>query len=242
MRKNRGIYLLPNLFTTTSIFCGFYSIVSSVNLQFEAAAIAIIIAVILDGLDGPIARLTNTETDFGVQYDSLADMVSFGVAPALMVYQWTLSGIGKVGWLAAFFYTAATALRLARFNIQSSHSDREFSQGLPSPAPAGFLASFIWLVDAQGYTGLISLNIVTLLLILLSGLLMVSNIRYYKLNIELRGRIPFFKIILLVLFFMLIAVKPPLMLSFIGITYIISGPLASLIALQKYRMTKKAQD
>ncbi|MCK5497771.1 MAG: CDP-diacylglycerol--serine O-phosphatidyltransferase, partial [Gammaproteobacteria bacterium] len=140
MKRRRGIYLLPNLFTTAGLFAGFYGIVSGMNSQFEAAAIAIFIAMVMDGLDGRIARLTNTQSDFGVEYDSLSDMISFGLAPSLIMYQWALSGMGKLGWLAAFVYTASTALRLARFNTQAGSVDKKFFQGLPSPAAAALLA------------------------------------------------------------------------------------------------------
>ena len=134
-RRRRGIYLLPNLFTTAALFAGFYSIVAAMNAKFEAAAVAIFVAMVLDGMDGRIARLTNTQSDFGVQYDSLSDMVSFGLAPALVIYQWSLSYAGKLGWLAAFIYAATTALRLARFNTQAASADKQYFQGLPSLPP-----------------------------------------------------------------------------------------------------------
>ncbi len=143
-KHRRGIYLLPNLFTTGALFAGFYSIVAAINAQFESAAIAIFVAMVLDGMDGRIARLTNTASEFGMEYDSLSDMVSFGLAPALIMYQWALSDIGKLGWLASFVYTASAALRLARFNTQADSIDKRFFQGLPSPAAAAVLAGMIW--------------------------------------------------------------------------------------------------
>jgi CDP-diacylglycerol--serine O-phosphatidyltransferase len=139
----RGIYLLPNLLTTAALFAGFYSIVAAMKGHFESAAIAIFVAMIADGLDGRVARLTHTQSEFGAEYDSLSDMAAFGIAPALVVYSWSLSSLGKLGWLAAFLYAAATALRLARFNTQVS--DKEYFQGLPSPSAAGAIASIIWL-------------------------------------------------------------------------------------------------
>ena len=139
-RRRTGIYLLPNLFTTGSLFAGFYGIVAAINSHFELAAIAVLVAMLLDGLDGRVARLTNTQSDFGAEYDSLADMASFGLAPALIVYYWSLSGLGKIGWLAAFLYSASAALRLARFNTQAGSSDKRFFQGLPIPAAAEFPA------------------------------------------------------------------------------------------------------
>ena len=152
-KRRRGIYLLPNLFTTAALFAGFYAIVASMKGQFEPAAIAIFIAMLLDGIDGRVARLTNTQTDFGAQYDSLSDMVSFGMAPALVMYQWTLSGMGKLGWLAAFIYTASAALRLARFNTQIGIADKRYFQGLASPSAAAILAGMVWLGETYTMTG-----------------------------------------------------------------------------------------
>ena len=140
IKRRRGIYLLPNLFTTSALFAGFYAIVAAINARYEPAAIAVFVAMILDGMDGRIARMTKTESDFGVQYDSLSDMVSFGLAPALVVYQWSLHGLGKLGWLAAFVFAAAAALRLARFNAQAGSADKRYFQGLPCPAAAAVIA------------------------------------------------------------------------------------------------------
>jgi CDP-diacylglycerol---serine O-phosphatidyltransferase len=150
-RRRRGIYLLPNLLTTAGLFAGFYAIVAAMNDRFEAAAIAIFVAMLMDGVDGRIARLTNTQSAFGAEYDSLADMVSFGLAPALVVYEWTLHNLGKIGWLVAFLYSACAALRLARFNTQvGSSTDKSYFQGLASPSAAACLAGFVWLAtDAE---------------------------------------------------------------------------------------------
>jgi CDP-diacylglycerol--serine O-phosphatidyltransferase len=177
-KRRRGIYLLPNLFTTAGLFAGFYAIIAATKGRFEAAAIAIFVAMIMDSLDGRIARLTNTQSDFGKEYDSLSDMVAFGLAPALVVYEWVLSGLGKLGWLAAFIYAAGAALRLARFNVQHAVVNKRFFQGLASPAAAGVLGGMVWVGDDFGLreaTGVASLAEAMTVVV---ALLMVSNIRY----------------------------------------------------------------
>lgn len=243
MKRRRGIYLLPNLFTTAGLFAGFYGIVSGMNSQFEAAAIAIFIAMVMDGLDGRIARLTNTQSDFGVEYDSLSDMISFGLAPSLIMYQWALSGMGKLGWLAAFVYAASTALRLARFNTQAGSADKQFFQGLPSPAAAALLAGMIWLGETQTFVDVTNLTIFTFPVTVVAGILMVSNIRYYSLKqIDFKGRIPFVGILLLVLLFVFIASEPPLVLFSIALVYAISGPVMTLLFIRKHRASRKLQE
>ncbi|MCK5668761.1 MAG: CDP-diacylglycerol--serine O-phosphatidyltransferase [Gammaproteobacteria bacterium] len=243
MKRRRGIYLLPNLFTTAGLFAGFYGIVSGMNSQFEAAAIAIFIAMVMDGLDGRIARLTNTQSDFGVEYDSLSDMISFGLAPSLIMYQWALSGMGKLGWLAAFVYTASTALRLARFNTQAGSVDKKFFQGLPSPAAAALLAGMIWLGETQTFVDVTNLTIFAFPVTVVAGILMVSNIRYYSLKqIDFKGRIPFVGILLLVLLFVFIASEPPLVLFSIALVYAISGPVMTLLFIRKHRASRKLQE
>ena len=243
MKRRRGIYLLPNLFTTAGLFAGFYGIVSGMNSQFEAAAIAIFIAMVMDGLDGRIARLTNTQSDFGVEYDSLSDMISFGLAPSLIMYQWALSGMGKLGWLAAFVYTASTALRLARFNTQAGSDDKQFFQGLPSPAAAALLAGMIWLGETQTFVDVTNLTILAFLVTVVAGILMVSNIRFYSLKqIDFKGRIPFVGILLLVLLFVFIAIEPPLVLFSIALVYAISGPVMTLLLIRKHRASRKLQE
>ncbi|MEE9160777.1 MAG: CDP-diacylglycerol--serine O-phosphatidyltransferase [Gammaproteobacteria bacterium] len=243
MKRRRGIYLLPNLFTTAGLFAGFYGIVSGMNSQFEAAAIAIFIAMVMDGLDGRIARLTNTQSDFGVEYDSLSDMISFGLAPSLIMYQWALSGMGKLGWLAAFVYTASTALRLARFNTQAGSDDKQFFQGLPSPAAAALLAGMIWLGETQTFVDVTNLTILAFLVTVVAGILMVSNIRFYSLKqIDFKGRIPFVGILLLVLLFVFIASEPPLVLFSIALVYAISGPVMTLLLIRKHRASRKLQE
>lgn len=229
----RGIYLLPNLLTTAALFAGFYSIVAAMKGQFELAAIAIFIAMIADGLDGRVARLTNTQSEFGAEYDSLSDMVAFGIAPALVVYSWSLTSLGKLGWLAAFLYTAATALRLARFNTQVS--DKEYFQGLPSPSAAGVTASTVWMgagYELSGSTVAIPLALFAIIL----GALMVSGIRYSSFkSIDFKGRVPFFTVVLAVCLIAAVALEPAEMLFAIFLTYILSGPVITLWRLYAMR-------
>ena len=241
-KHRRGIYLLPNLFTTGALFAGYYAIIAAINQRFELAAIAIFVAMILDGIDGRVARLTNTQSDFGVQYDSLSDLISFGLAPALVMYQWSLYDAGKLGWTASFIYAASTALRLARFNTQAASADKHFFQGLPSPSAAALMAGLIWLGDAQGLAGT-DLLIITLPLTVITGVLMVSNIRYHSFKqVDLKGRVPFIRALLIVLMFALIAIKPSLMLFLLAVLYASSGPIMTLIGLRKHRASRKLQD
>ena len=218
IKRRRGIYLLPNLFTTSALFAGFYAIAAAMNGRFESAAIAIFIAMILDGMDGRIARLTKTETDFGVQYDSLSDMVSFGLAPALVIYQWSLHDLGKLGWLAAFIYAAAAALRLARFNTQAGSADKRYFQGLPCPAAAAVIAGLVWFGSVGQPVDSNTLVVFAFSLTICVGLLMVSNIRYYSFKqFDLHGKVPFFNILFIVLIIALIAVRPSLVLFLLSI-------------------------
>jgi CDP-diacylglycerol--serine O-phosphatidyltransferase len=232
--SKRGVYLLPNLLTTAALFAGFYSIVAAMKGHFDVAAIAIFIAMIADGLDGRVARLTNTQTAFGAQYDSLADMVSFGMAPALVIFSWSLFHLGKLGWLASFLYASSTALRLARFNTQII--DKQYFQGLPSPAAAGIVASMVWLgssYEIEG-TGGIALPIAGMTLI--AAALMVSTIRYYSFkNIDFKGRVPFITAVLAVLMITGVALNPPDVLFGLFFLYIFSGPVLTLIQLRKVR-------
>lgn len=237
--RRRGIYLLPNLFTTGAMFAGFYAIVAAMNSQYEPAAIAIFVAMILDGMDGRIARLTNTQSDFGMQYDSLSDLASFGLAPALVMYQWALFDMGKIGWLAAFIYAACAALRLARFNTQAKSIDKQFFQGLSSPAAAAVMASTIWLGADYGLADGRTLLIFCLPITVLVGILMVSNIRYHSFKqIDLKGRVPFMVIVLIIAIFAFIAVQPPLMLFGLSVTYAISGPVLTLLTIRKHRAAR----
>lgn len=243
VRRRRGIYLLPNLFTTAALFAGFYSIVAAMNASFESAAVAIFVAMILDGMDGRIARMTNTQSDFGVQYDSLSDMVSFGIAPALVVYQWSLATLGKLGWLGAFIFAAATALRLARFNTQAASADKRFFQGLPCPAGAAVIASMIWLVESREVIGGSDILAFTFPLTILVGILMVSNVRYHSFKqIDLRGRVPFVAVLIVVCIFVFIASEPPLVLFLLSMVYAVSGPVMTLVMVRKHRAARKSQE
>ncbi len=240
-KRRRGIYLLPNLFTTAALFAGFYAIVSAMNGHYEPSAIAIYVAMVLDGMDGRIARLTNTQSDFGAEYDSLADMISFGLAPALVVYEWSLSTMGKLGWLAAFLYTAAAALRLARFNTQVGIADKRYFQGLASPSAAAIVAGLVWLGDDLGMHGP-DLSYAALGVTVLVGVLMVSNLRYHSFKaLDLKERMPFFKAIVIVLVFVLIAMHPPQILFALFLAYAVSGPLFTLAQLRQRRAARKGQ-
>lgn len=233
--KRKGIYILPNLFTTAALFAGFYAIVQAMKGQFSQAAIAIFIAMVMDGLDGRVARWTHTESDFGAQYDSLSDMVSFGLAPALVVYEWALSGLGKLGWLAAFVYSAAAALRLARFNIETNTDRRISFHGLPSPAAAAVVAGLVWVMQGFGHPAL-WLRVVALTITVLIGAAMVSNIRYHSFkHIDLKGRVPFIAVLAIVLTFVLISLDPARVLFGLFFCYALSGPINSLI--RRYRRT-----
>ncbi len=223
-KKSRGIYLLPNLFTLAALFAGFYAVVSAMRDHFSTAAIAIFIAMILDGLDGRVARMTRSQSAFGAQFDSLSDMVSFGVAPALVLYTWCLSGVGKPGWLAAFIYAVCTALRLARFNIQEVH-DKRYFQGLATPAAAGLVASLVWVGDKYGidpHTIAIPMSILAIFL----GMLKVSSVRYRSFkDLNIRGRVPFMVILLVVMVYVLIIIDPPDVFLGVFALYVLSGPL-----------------
>ena len=223
--RNKGIYLLPNAFTTAALFCGFFAIVQAMNHQFETAAIAIFASLVLDGMDGRIARMTNTQSAFGEQYDSLADMVSFGVAPALVAYEWVLKDFGKWGWLAAFTYCAGAALRLARFNANVGVVDKKFFQGLPSPAAGALIAGFIWLADDNKIPVRDSaIPWVTFLITIYAGLTMVSNARFYSGKaLDIRYRVSFGVMVLMILTFVLISSNPPLTLFGFFVIYAISG-------------------
>ena len=230
-----GIYLLPNLLTTGSLFAAFYSIVASFKAQYEIAVIAIFIGMVADGLDGRIARMTNTQTAFGAEYDSLSDMVTFGVAPALLLYSWSLHELGKFGWLVAFIYTAAVALRLARFNTQVETADKRYFQGLPCPPAAAALSSFCLLCYQNEWANLM-VSIIASALAIILAVLMVSNVRYYSFKeLELKGTVPFLYVLLIVILFVSVAMNPSVVLSFSFMFYVLSGPLQTLIALQRVR-------
>ncbi|WP_028388604.1 CDP-diacylglycerol--serine O-phosphatidyltransferase [Legionella fairfieldensis] len=234
-----GIYLLPNLFTTASLFTAFYSIVASLKSQYEIAAIAIFIGMIADGLDGRIARLTNTQTAFGAEYDSLSDMVTFGVAPALLLYSWDLHLLGKVGWLIAFMYTAAVALRLARFNTQVATADKRYFQGLACPASAAIVASFTWFCHQNQFeNGVVTL--LTAIITVIAAVLMVSNIRYYSFKkVDFKGKVPFLYFLLMIILFVAIAADPAVVLFTGFVLYALSGPVHMLITLRRVRKSHK---
>jgi len=239
--RRRGIYLLPNLFTTGGLFAGFFAIVSSMQGHYENAAIAVFVAMLMDGFDGRIARLTNTESEFGAEFDSLADMVSFGVAPALVVYNWALDSMGKAGWLAAFIFVAGGALRLARFNTQLGSADKRYFQGLAIPAAAAVISGMVWYgetynISGHNYHWLVALVTVT------TGLLMVSNFRYHSFKtVAWKEKVPFVAILVLVLVFVMIASEPPLVL-FIGFSiYALSGPLMTVWRLRSFRARRNKE-
>ncbi len=233
-RRGRGIYLLPNLFTTGGLFAGFFAIIAASQGRFTAACVAIFVAAILDGIDGRVARLTNTQSEFGVQYDSLADLISFGMAPALVMYHWSLLALrldggtlGKIGWLGAFLYAACAALRLARFNSQVATVDKRYFVGLASPAAAGLMASFVWTCHELGFSG-DALRYPALALTVVAGLLMVSRIRYSSFKGSGSGpksdRVPFVALVLAVGVLIALWIDPPKTLLVAATLYALSGP------------------
>lgn len=221
--RRRGIYLLPNAFTTANLFCGFFAIVMAMNLKFDYASVAIFAAMLLDSVDGRVARLTNTQSEFGAQYDSLSDMLSFGAAPGLIVYEWALRGMGKLGWLAAFVYCAGAALRLARFNTNIGVVDKRYFQGLPSPAAAALVTGFVWLMDDLRFTGP-ELSWYAWVITLYAGLTMVTNVPFYSFKeINFKKSVPFIAIFVIVLIFVLISSDPPKVLFGMFVLYGLSG-------------------
>jgi len=244
--RRRGVYLLPNLLTSAALFAGFYSIIAGINGKFEPAAIAIVVAGVLDGLDGRVARLTNTQSDFGEQYDSLADLISFGLAPALLAFNWSLSSLseisvltGKLGWLAAFLYVACAALRLARFNTQVGVADKSYFQGLASPAAAGTLVFTIWFFIDNGVAGdtvswLIFFETIVL------GILMFSRVRYYSFKTGPSGdKVPAYWVLLAVLIIVLLALDPPIMGMIFGSTYVLSGLIITVIGRRNWKLKRE---
>ena len=240
-RRPRGIYLLPNLFTTAALFAGFYAVLAANQGHFEAAAIAIFVAMVLDGFDGRVARMTHTQSDFGAEYDSLSDMVAFGVAPALVAYEWALGGLGKIGWLAAFVFTAAAALRLARFNTQIGVADKRYFKGLPSPSAAAIVAAGVWIGADQGISG-DTVSWAAAFITAAAGLLMVSNFRYHSFKeLDLHGRVSFILAVALMLAFAVVLLHPPVVL-FIGfLSYAVSGPILTVVRRRQRRMQRRAE-
>lgn len=230
--RHRGIYLLPNLFTSAALFAGFFAIVQAMNGKFELSAIAIFIAMVMDGLDGRVARMTNTQSAFGAEYDSLSDMVSFGVAPALILYIWALKPLGKLGWLAAFIYCACAALRLARFNtkLDDDEQDKRYFQGLPSPAAAALLAGFVWVSYEYGvsgrdvFFGILQWKWMAWTITMFAGILMVTDLRYYSgKDINLKSSVPFFVMLAIMFAIVLISYSPPEVLFLVMVAYSFSG-------------------
>ena len=224
--RRRGIYLLPNLLTTAALFAGFYAIVQAMNARFEQAAVAIFVAMVLDGLDGRVARMTRTQSAFGAEYDSLSDMVCFGAAPALIMYVWALQPLGRIGWIASFVYCAGAALRLARFNTNIDVVDKRYFQGLPSPAAAALCAGLIWIIDDLGVRREDTIRILACVVTLFAGITMVSNVPFYSFkDINLRRSVPFWALLLIVLGMILISANPPVILFLLFVAYGLSGYL-----------------
>jgi CDP-diacylglycerol--serine O-phosphatidyltransferase len=235
-KPRKGIYVLPNLFTLAALFGGFYAIVMAMNDRFEMAAIGVFCAMVLDSLDGRVARMTNTQSAFGEQMDSLADMVSFGAAPALISYEWALKGAGRWGWMAAFVYISCAALRLARFNVNTAVVDRRFFQGLPSPAAAALVMGFIWLMNDMGYKGE-EVMWPMFAMCLYSGLTMVTNVPFYSFkDVQMKRSVPFTVIVLLALVIAVINIHPPIVLFALFMFYGLSG-----YALYAWRRAKGLQ-
>jgi CDP-diacylglycerol--serine O-phosphatidyltransferase len=222
--RRRSIYLLPNLVTTAALFAGFYAIVQAMNARFEQAAVAIFVAMVLDGLDGRIARMTRTQSEFGADYDSLSDMVSFGAAPALVMYVWALKDLGTTGWIPAFVYCAAAAVRLARFNTNIEVVDKRFFQGLPSPAAAALVAGFIWVADDFGFERVDWIRYIAFATTLFAGVTMVVSIPFYSFkDFNLRKRVPFWVVPLIIAGITVVAAKPPMVLFLMFVAYSMSG-------------------
>jgi CDP-diacylglycerol--serine O-phosphatidyltransferase len=225
--RRKGIYILPNLFTLAALFGGFYAVVMAMNGQFAQAAYGIFIAAVLDSLDGRVARMTNTQSAFGEQMDSLSDMVSFGAAPALIVYEWALKGLGKLGWIAAFVYCSGAALRLARFNTNIADVDKRYFQGIPSPAAAALIIGFIWVMDDAGFKGVAGLDWLawcTFALTLYAGLTMVTNVPFYSFkDVSFKRTVPFVVIVAIALGIAVINIHPPIVLFALFLVYGLSG-------------------
>ena len=239
-KRSRGIYLLPNLFTTSALFAGFYSIILAYNSNYGEAGMAIIVAMVLDGLDGRVARMTNTATAFGAEYDSMADMISFGMAPAFLMYSWSLSYLnevhfGQLSWVIAFVYTACCGLRLARFNVAVGTADKRFFQGLACPSAAAVLASFVWVMAGLGIEGA-DVVVISAVMTLASGVAMVSTFTYYSFkDLGDNRKVPFAMLLGLLLLFVVTAVDPPKMILIASALYGLSGPVYYLFRLYRKR-------
>jgi len=239
--RNTGIYLLPNLFTTAALFSGFYAIIAAMQGRFEPACIAIFCAALFDGMDGRVARMTNTQSAFGEQYDSLSDLVSFGVAPALLVFSWSLQSLGKIGWICAFIYTVCAAFRLARFNVQIGSVDKRYFIGLASPLAAAIIASMVWAgTDNQVPHTLKEFAIAVSVITVFTGFLMVSNFKFYSFKELDRSRVPFAMMLPVVLVMGIVFYDLPIGLLAVSVVYALSAPIATIW--HKLRPTKKAMD
>ena len=222
-KRRKGIYILPNLFTLAALFGGFYAVVMAMNGRFDLAAAGVFVAMVLDTLDGRVARMTNTQSAFGEQMDSLSDMVSFGAAPALIAYEWGLKGLGRWGWVAAFVYCACAALRLARFNVNTRVVDKRYFQGLPSPAAAALVAGFIWVMNDMGVKGY-EVAWVMFAVSLFAGLTMVTNLPFYSFkDVRMKKTVPFAVIVLIALGIAVINIDPPIVLFAVFVVYGLSG-------------------
>ena len=240
--SRKGIYLLPNLLTLGALFAGFYAIIAGMSGNFNAAGWAILIASVMDGLDGRVARLTNTQSAFGAQFDSLADMVSFGVAPALILFSFALSSLGNAGWAASFIYMSCAALRLARFNVQLGTVDKRFFVGLQSPVAAGLVTFSVWVAAKYNVEPGMAVAVLTALLTALAGLLMVSNYRYYSFKeIHFKGTVPYVVFLMAVVLLVVIAQKPHEVLLVMCLFYVASGPLMALYRKLNSRRRKTDQ-
>ncbi len=227
--RRRGIFLLPNLLTTGALFAGFFALISGMSGDFHNAAIAILAAMVLDGLDGRVARLTNTQSAFGAEYDSLSDLLAFGVAPALICFSWALSDLGKLGWTAAFIYVACAALRLARFNVQLGTTDKRYFVGLASPSAAGVIVFMVWAASSYEVEVNTLVSAVAVLITAATGLLMVLNVRYYSFkDMDFKSRVPFVVILLVIMVFVIVSWDPPLILFIMAVVYALSGPALTL--------------
>ncbi len=241
-KMKRGVYLLPNILTTFGLFSGFFAIILATKGQYAESAIAIFIAMLWDGLDGRVARLTNTQSEFGEQYDSMADMVSFGVAPALLMYFYLFEGLGKIGWIGAFVYVAAGSLRLARFNTQIGVQDKRYFQGLPSPAAAALIAGLVWAKEMIGPSVYDDqfLVIGSWIILVSAGILMVSNVRYYSFKeINFKGRSSFKLLLLATLIIIVVSLWPSAILFIFFFVYTLSGLVLTMIEVRNKRALKK---
>jgi CDP-diacylglycerol---serine O-phosphatidyltransferase len=238
--RRRGIYLLPNLLTTGAMFAGFYAVIAGMAGDFSSACVAVIVAMFLDGLDGRVARMTNTQSAFGAEYDSLSDMLAFGVAPALICFSWSLSELGNIGWTAAFVYVACAALRLARFNVQQGTADKRFFIGLASPAAAGVVVFMVWSFHEYQLESNAFIAAITALVTFIAGILMVVNIPYYSFKDLDRNRVPFVVMLAVIMVIVIVSWDPPTVLWLMAIAYAVSGPAMAIYSRRKQRRQQRA--